>query len=112
MRRLRNIGADDDDRGDSDRRLERHRRIHEPEVVATEPDEDTNEFDGHVQRASNRRWEESSEEDEEAEELNEDDIEHRRMIARQKAVIKQQQEEVQDSSWSYSSCLTINIIDY
>nr|CAG4634896.1 EOG090X08WT [Alona affinis] len=93
LRRLRNREADEDGGG----RLERHRHIHEPEVVDTEqqPDSDEEAMQERMQQASSsRRWEESSEEEEEAEELNEDDIEYRRMVARQKAVIKQQEEEL------------------
>nr|CAG4637151.1 EOG090X08WT [Ceriodaphnia reticulata] len=80
-------------------RIERHRHIHEPEIIGTEEEEvssrlETTEDDNEVNLMKNtRRWE-SSEEEDEAEDLDEDDIEHRRMIARQKAVIKQQEEEL------------------
>nr|CAG4641832.1 EOG090X08WT [Eurycercus lamellatus] len=87
LRRLQNREIDD-------HRLERHRHIHEPEVIETEHEEPSNLMGADVSRErGTRRWE-SSEEEEEAEDLNEDDIEHRRMIARQKAVIKQQEEEL------------------
>jgi len=89
LRRLQNREVDDD-------RVERHRHIHEPEVIDTEGAfAEVAEEDDETEAATrgNRRWE-SSEEEDEAEELNEDDIEHRRMIARQKAVIKQQEEEL------------------
>nr|CAG4651118.1 EOG090X08WT [Simocephalus serrulatus] len=82
-----------------DYRVERHRHIHEPEIIGTEDDEIPQRFEttGEADEAnfikSSRRWE-SSEEEDEAEDLDEDDIEHRRMVARQKAVIKQQEEEL------------------
>ena len=79
-----------------DHRIERHRHIHEPEIIGTEDEGisqlESAEQDGEVNFSKNaRRWE-SSEEEDEAEDLDEDDIERRRMIARQKAVIKQQEE--------------------
>ncbi len=87
MKRLQNRELDE-------HRIERHRHIHEPEIVGTEEEE----ISAHFETTDNdnvmknvRRWE-SSEEEDEAEDLDEDDIEHRRMIARQKAVIKQQEE--------------------
>nr|CAH0109806.1 unnamed protein product [Daphnia galeata] len=81
-----------------DHRIERHRHIHEPEIIGTEDEGisqlESAEQDGEVNFSKNaRRWE-SSEEEDEAEDLDEDDIERRRMIARQKAVIKQQEEEL------------------
>ncbi|EFX70601.1 hypothetical protein DAPPUDRAFT_61045 [Daphnia pulex] len=78
-----------------DHRVERHRHIHEPEIIGTEEDEVTPHLESEdVSFSKNaRRWE-SSEEEDEAEDLDEDDIERRRMIARQKAVIKQQEEEL------------------
>ncbi|XP_046438439.1 microfibrillar-associated protein 1-like [Daphnia pulex] len=78
-----------------DHRIERHRHIHEPEIIGTEEDEVTPHLESEeVSFSKNaRRWE-SSEEEDEAEDLDEDDIERRRMIARQKAVIKQQEEEL------------------
>jgi hypothetical protein len=76
-----------------DHRIERHRHIHEPEIIGTEEDEVTPHLESEEVNFSKnaRRWE-SSEEEDEAEDLDEDDIERRRMIARQKAVIKQQEE--------------------
>lgn len=77
--------------------MERHRHIHEPEVIGTEEDEVSQRIEATAEDEeanfikSSRRWE-SSEEEDEAEDLDEDDIEHRRMVARQKAVIKQQEE--------------------
>lgn len=78
-------------------RIERHRHIHEPEVIGTEEEEASPQLenivnDDEINFSRNaRRWE-SSEEEDEVEDLDEDDIERRRMIARQKAVIKQQEE--------------------
>ncbi|KAI9556968.1 hypothetical protein GHT06_016762 [Daphnia sinensis] len=80
-------------------RIERHRHIHEPEVIGTEEEEASPHLenivnDNEINFSRNaRRWE-SSEEEDEVEDLDEDDIERRRMIARQKAVIKQQEEEL------------------
>lgn len=80
-------------------RIERHRHIHEPEVIGTEEEEASPQLenivnDDEINFSRNaRRWE-SSEEEDEVEDLDEDDIERRRMIARQKAVIKQQEEEL------------------
>jgi len=82
-----------------DSRFERHRHIHEPEIMDTEGEglpgisSELVEEENEAEARGNRRWE-SSEEEDEAEDLNEDDIEHRRMIARQKALIKQQEEEL------------------
>ena len=89
LKRLQNREFDD-------HRIERHRHIHEPEIIGTEDEEisrlETAEDDDEVTLMKNaRRWE-SSEEEDEAEDLDEDDIEHRRMVARQKAVIKAQEE--------------------
>lgn len=90
MKRLQNREVDD-------HRIERHRHIHEPEIIGSEENHfpSQNEIFSEEQTASfskvSRRWE-SSEEEDEAEDLDEDDIEHRRMVARQKAVIKQQEE--------------------
>ena len=86
MKRLQNRDLDEN-------RLERHRHIHEPEILATEQDdEDEPQAEDELETSKgNRRWE-SSEEDEEAEEVNEDDIERRRFVARQKALIKLQEE--------------------
>jgi len=89
LKRLLNREVDDS-------RLERHRHIHEPEIVDTEGGVLADASDEAVEEENeevrvNRRWE-SSEEEDEAEDLNEDDIEHRRMVARQKALIKQQEE--------------------
>jgi len=91
LKRLLNREVDDS-------RLERHRHIHEPEIVDTEGGVLADASDEAVEEENeevrvNRRWE-SSEEEDEAEDLNEDDIEHRRMVARQKALIKQQEEEL------------------
>lgn len=87
LKRLQNREIDD-------QRVERHRHIHEPEIVETEKENSYSlpESDFLREEKSNRRWE-SSDEEEEAEDQDEDDIEHRRMIARQKAM-RQQQEEV------------------
>jgi len=86
LKRLQNREVDDD-------RLERHRHIHEPEILDTEGANEAGEEEVESEIRVNRRWE-SSEEEDEAEDLNEDDIEHRRMIARQKAVVKQKEEEL------------------
>nr|CAG4648740.1 EOG090X08WT [Polyphemus pediculus] len=87
LKRLQNRDVNED-------RLERHRHIHEPEVLDTEADFTSKVAEDHyLDDRVNRRWE-SSEEEDEAEDLNEDDIEHRRMVARQKAMIKQQEEEL------------------
>jgi hypothetical protein len=82
-------------------RLERHRHIHEPEIVEGDVEEEENEEPEEFSHKASRRWE-SSEEEEDVEEQNEDDIERRRLAARQKALIKQQEEVSKNFTCNYA----------
>lgn len=91
LRRLqtrRNVEPETPSRHDEDR-FERHRHIHEPEVMEAEEESE--------EEAEHRRIRpggESSEEEEE-EELSDEEIERRRMLLRQRALNRKEEEEVE-----------------
>ncbi|CAH1786956.1 unnamed protein product [Owenia fusiformis] len=82
LKRLQNRQLDDD----TEDRVSRHRRLHEPEVLDGSSDEDEPE----------EKKEDMEESSEEEEELDEDEIEQRRMMLRQRALQKQEEEELMD----------------
>ncbi|XP_013781251.1 microfibrillar-associated protein 1-like [Limulus polyphemus] len=73
---------------DEEERIERHRQIHEPEVIATG---DQNEEAGELKEPT-IRWRDEEESSDE-EELDEEEIERRRILLRQKAKERVEQEE-------------------
>ncbi|XP_014667288.1 PREDICTED: microfibrillar-associated protein 1-like [Priapulus caudatus] len=78
---------------DREERVERHRHIHRPEVLARSSDEDEEEEERVVHR--HRPDDESSEDDDE-EELDEEELERRRRMLRERAKEKQKEEELMD----------------
>ncbi|KAI0211314.1 hypothetical protein LSAT2_003866 [Lamellibrachia satsuma] len=89
--------------GDTEDRVARHRRLHEPEILAAGSDgegedEEMKEEEENLERDRGERrrdeMEESSEEEEE--ELDEEEIERRRALLRLKAVQQREEEEVME----------------
>lgn len=74
-------------------RVERHRMIHEPEVLAVAPEDEEQEHAAEEGRAP--RWRDE-EEDSEGEDLDEEEIERRRLMLRQRALARAQEEELLD----------------
>lgn len=72
---------------DEDERIERHRHIHEPEVMETEVSEE--------ERERRRIHGESSEEEEEEDELSDEEIERRRLALRQKVLENKEEIEME-----------------
>lgn len=74
-------------------RVERHRMIHEPEVLAVAPEDEEQEHAAEEGRAP--RWRDE-EEDSEGEDLDEEEMERRRLMLRQRALARAQEEELLD----------------
>ncbi|CAN8004117.1 unnamed protein product [Ixodes hexagonus] len=72
-------------------RMERHRMIHEPEVVAVAPEEQGQA----TEEGRAPRWRDE-EEDSEGEDLDEEEMERRRLMLRQRALARAQEEELLD----------------
>ncbi|XP_054271100.1 microfibrillar-associated protein 1 [Macrosteles quadrilineatus] len=89
LRRLKGRRAEDS-RADSDdeSKIERHRHIHEPEVLDDDDDSDD-------ERARRRRGIESSEEEEEEDDLSDEEIERRRQMLRQKVLERKEEQEME-----------------
>lgn len=84
LRRLKSSNVD----SDTEIRTERHRRIHEPEIMETSDEESEKEEQKHMIEAP---------EDEESEaELSDTEIERRRVMLRQRIMLKTDEEEVLD----------------
>ncbi|XP_046687711.1 microfibrillar-associated protein 1-like [Homalodisca vitripennis] len=71
---------------DEETKIERHRHIHEPEILDEDESDD--------ERARRRRGE-SSEEEEEEDELSDEEIERRRLMLRQKVLERKDDQEVE-----------------